>query len=86
MSDFDLRKFLAENKTQRVDEFVSTGRLVEHPKFKEIVYELRTLVKDSSLYDRLYNLLEEVGELGLDIGYSGRKDDASMLKVAEEKK
>lgn len=86
MSNFDLRKFLAENKTERVDEFVSTGRLVDHPKFKEIVYELRTLVKDGSLHDRLYNLIEEAGELGLDLGYAGRKDDERMLKVAEEKK
>jgi hypothetical protein len=92
MDNFDLKKYLVENKLNMVgepiNEMASLGKLTEHPIFQSTIDQIGVLFKALNSrkikladvgYD-LKNILMAFGEKAMDIGYSESSSDAEFFK------
>lgn len=79
MNKFDLRKFLAENRTppSSVEEMASFGKLEGHEDYQFMISQLEMLIKDKEVLAQVRRIVDAVGELGLDLGYAEAKNDMS---------
>lgn len=80
MKNFDLRKFLAENRTQptNFNEMASSGKLTGHEDYQFAMKQLEMLIKDKAVLGNVKQIVDMVGELGLDLGYAERTGDDGM--------
>jgi len=78
-------KMLTENKEEEVNELVSLGKLFDHPEYKQEVERLSLYIQDKNTLAVVKDILENVGDLALRIGYEEASGDQSYLKVAESK-
>ena len=78
-------KMLTENKEEEVNELVSLGKLFDHPEYKQEVERLSLYIQDKNTLAVVKDILENVGDLALRIGFEEASGDQSYLKVAESK-
>lgn len=77
MKNFDLRKFLAENRLPEapVKEMASMSKLESNEDYQFFLNQLKSIVKDEAAYRQVVKIVEAVGELGLDLGYAEAVND-----------
>jgi hypothetical protein len=79
MRNFNLRKFLAENrKPTGMEEMASTSKLENHEDYKFMIQQLEAIVKDEQMLYKVKRIVDAVGELGLDLGYAERIKDQDI--------
>lgn len=77
MKNFDLRKFLAENRLPEapVKEMASMSKLEGNEDYQFLLTQLKNIIKDEATYSQAVKIVEAVGELGLDLGYAEAVND-----------
>jgi hypothetical protein len=96
MDNFDLKKYISENrllKEETINEMASLNKVLNHPEYKDFMGDFSNIldqlnsrrINNQKAKESLETLLHSFAEFCLDLGYGERLGDEDMEKTYSDK-